>query len=57
MKKYIAPRIEVTKIEMETAILAASVESKYMDGEIQESKDILSNKNNFFQYLEDENEL
>ena len=57
MKKYISTRIEVTKIEMETAILAASVESKYMDGEIQESKDILSNKNNFFQYLEDENEL
>lgn len=57
MKKYVAPRIEVTKIEMETAILAASLEKDFVPGEIDDQKKILSNKNNFFQYLEDENEL
>lgn len=57
MKKYVAPRIEVTKIEMETAILAASLEKNYQEGEIKESDKILSNKNDFFQFLEEEDEL
>lgn len=57
MKKYVAPRIEVTKIEMETAILAASLEKNYQEGEIKEPDKILSNKNDFFQFLEEEDEL
>ena len=57
MKKYVAPRIEVTKIEMETAILAASLEKDYLPNEIDNSDKILSNKNDFFQFLEEEDEL
>lgn len=57
MKKYVAPRIEVTKIEMETAILAASPEKDFLPNEITDKKDILSNKNDFFQFLEEEDEL
>lgn len=57
MKKYVAPRIEVTKIEMETAILAASLEKNYQEGDITDKNKILSNKNDFFQFLEEEDEL
>ncbi len=53
MKKYTAPEIEVTKIEIESAILAASLD--YMDGEITDEKKILSNKA-FLQFLEEEGE-
>lgn len=44
MKKYTAPQVEVTKIETEAAILAASLQNNYMGDEITREDKILSNK-------------
>lgn len=57
MKKYTAPQVEVTKIETEAAILAASVQGDYLEGEITRQDKILSNKQKWFAVdLEEEDE-
>lgn len=48
MKKYTAPHVEVTKIETESAILAASLQNNYMSDEITREDKILSNKQKWF---------
>lgn len=58
MKKYTAPVITVTKIEIESAILAASMESSYLTGDdntITDKKNILSNQA-VWEFMEEEGE-
>lgn len=55
MKKYTAPQVEVTKIETEAAILAASVQGDYLEGEITREDKILSNKQKWYaDFLEED---
>ena len=55
MKKYTAPQVEVTTIETEAAILAASVQGDYLEGEITREDKILSNKQKWYaDFLEED---